>query len=202
MGRPVPGLTWLVRHGESTANAGATGVWHADTPLTELGIAQSRAVAAQIGQRPDLVVSSGFLRARQTADIVCEAWPGVERTVWSIEEITYLDPGLCVGTTPATRKPMIEDYWDRADPAFRHGPDAETFTEFAERVAACLRRLSAEPADKIVIVGHGQFFRALQLAADGALDGTQSAMLHFREHETSRPMRNGEVIRIGGGDFA
>jgi len=196
----VPKLTWLVRHGESTANAGECGVWHADTPLTARGMEQAGAVAAQVDPRPDIVISSGFLRARQTADIVCAAWPGIARMVWPIEEITYLSPGLCIGTTPETRRPMIEDYWARADPDFRHGPDAETFAEFAGRVDACLSRLSALREDHVMVVGHGQFFRALQLAARAPLRPIPADMLRFRAHETGKPMRNGEVIAIEG-DF-
>src|SRR6059058_5170741 len=74
---------WLVRHGESTGNVAASvaaaagqevidiDLRDADVPLTEVGRDQASAVgrwfagAAQT-ERPDLVWSSPYLRARQT----------------------------------------------------------------------------------------------------------------------------------------
>lgn len=58
---------WLIRHGESIANAGEATDDHKSIPLSELGLKQAQALALQIPKRPDLIVTSPYLRAQQTA---------------------------------------------------------------------------------------------------------------------------------------
>ena len=62
----------LVRHGESEANGQQRFAASGDIVLTERGRSQALAVANLIGLRfkPVRVVSSYFLRARQTAEII------------------------------------------------------------------------------------------------------------------------------------
>ena len=56
----------LIRHGETAANRRGHLLGRADPPLTAVGEAQARAVAAWL-PRPDVLVSSPLQRARQTA---------------------------------------------------------------------------------------------------------------------------------------
>jgi 2,3-bisphosphoglycerate-dependent phosphoglycerate mutase len=87
MAQRWPDRLWVVRHGESSGNV-ARDTAHAarlerididgrgvDVPLSPLGEEQSRALGrwfAQMppGQRPDVVVTSPYLRARQTAALI------------------------------------------------------------------------------------------------------------------------------------
>ncbi len=55
-----PALTWLVRHGQSTSNAGLPATGHGEVPLTELGQQQAREVADLVQRQPDLLVVSPF----------------------------------------------------------------------------------------------------------------------------------------------
>lgn len=81
---------WLVRHGESAGNvardaAHAAGSSHieiaardVDVPLSPRGIAQSCALGHWMAarpsmERPEVVLSSPYLRARHTADLIREA---------------------------------------------------------------------------------------------------------------------------------
>jgi broad specificity phosphatase PhoE len=62
----------LVRHGESVFSARGLANGRVDVrcPLTDLGVAQARALADQLaGERIELCVTSELERARQTADI-------------------------------------------------------------------------------------------------------------------------------------
>ena len=88
-----PKHIWIVRHGESAGNvarnaalrSGATHIKIAerdvDVPLSPLGEEQSRSVGRWFGdldpdQRPDVVLTSPYLRARSTAELIrAEAWP-------------------------------------------------------------------------------------------------------------------------------
>ena len=85
-----PSRLWLVRHGQSAGNvaraaAVAAGahligleVRDVDVPLSDLGRRQAGAVgrwfaAAAETERPEVVIASPYLRARQTADEICAA---------------------------------------------------------------------------------------------------------------------------------
>lgn len=85
-----PQTIWLVRHGQSAGNvardaAEAAGLplidiltRDVDTPLSDLGREQSRALGRWFGdmgadRRPTVVLCSPYVRARQTAQIVLEA---------------------------------------------------------------------------------------------------------------------------------
>ena len=83
-----PSRLWLVRHGQSAGNvaraaAVAAGqhligleVRDVDVPLSELGHHQAEAVgrwfaARPESERPEVIISSPYVRARQTADAIC-----------------------------------------------------------------------------------------------------------------------------------
>ena len=64
-------LIYLVRHGEASAGFGS----HADPGLSEQGQAHASAAAARLAPRGPLpILTSPLLRARQTAQPLCEAW--------------------------------------------------------------------------------------------------------------------------------
>jgi broad specificity phosphatase PhoE len=77
-----PDRLWIVRHGESAGNVARDAAYEAglpvidiaerdvDVPLSQLGVQQSRALGAWFGrlgdERPNVVLSSPYRRARQT----------------------------------------------------------------------------------------------------------------------------------------
>ena len=153
-----PALTWLVRHGQSASNAGLPAVGHADTPLTALGQQQAREVARRVDRQPDLLIVSPFLRAHETAAPIRKRWPATPCEVWPIQELTYLSPARCRGSTADIRRPWIEAYWRRCDPDYCDGPDAESFGAFMGRLGDFHRRLSAIDSAFVVAVGQGSSF--------------------------------------------
>lgn len=189
-----PALTWLVRHGQSSANAGLPSVGHAETPLTALGRQQAHELAQRVDRRPDLLIVSPFLRAHETVAPIRERWPDTPSEVWPIGELTYLSPARCLGTTAEIRRPWIEAYWQRCDPDYLDGPDAESFRTFVGRLRDFDRRLAALGSDFVIAVGHGQFFRAYLWGRDRNFAVAPQGMREYRMAETARPMANGEVI--------
>src|SRR3569623_259411 len=90
-----PQALWVVRHGQSAGNvardaAEAAGLHvidiaerDIDTPLSTLGERQARALGLWFGrlpaaQRPDVLLCSPYVRARQTARLLMEA-SGLDR---------------------------------------------------------------------------------------------------------------------------
>src|SRR4051794_35470088 len=111
-----PAKLWIVRHGQSAGNvardaADAAGlaaiqiaVRDVDVPLSALGQRQAEALgrwfaALPEAERPQAVLASPYLRARQTAKAICEAG----------------------GVTEAARQPIVDErlrerefgLWDR-----------------------------------------------------------------------------------------
>ena len=82
------------------------------------GLGAGGAVARRVDRPPDLLIVSPFLRARATADPIQARWPATRCETWPIQELTYLSPARCRGTTAATRRPMVDAYWQRCDPDY------------------------------------------------------------------------------------
>jgi len=187
---------WLVRHGQSTANAGQPSDDHMEISLTGFGHDQARAAALRAVRAPNLLVVSPMHRAVQTADAFLHRWPRAAREVWPIGEFTYLCPSRCVGTTATDRRAWVAAYWARCDPRFVDGEGAESFAAFMGRVSAFHERIMALGDGFVVAIGHGQFFRAYTLALKQGFATTSQAMRDFRAAETANPLANGEVVEI------
>jgi broad specificity phosphatase PhoE len=84
-----PSVIWIVRHGESEGNLAREAAYRAglarieldtrdiDVPLSSLGEQQARALGHWFGQRPaaqrpSVVLTSPYIRAARTADLICE----------------------------------------------------------------------------------------------------------------------------------
>ena len=64
----------LIRHGESLANAGGIVDNHITIPLTEKGYQQAYKVSLEINTKPDLIITSAYTRARETAKYTIEKY--------------------------------------------------------------------------------------------------------------------------------
>jgi 2,3-bisphosphoglycerate-dependent phosphoglycerate mutase len=154
----------LVRHGQSVTNAGGRAADQVSNPLTELGRAQSREFADRFDCKPTLFVTSPFLRAQQTSEPLRQRFPDVPVEEWPIQEFSFLNPALHKGTSEADRESHVVAYWQREDPAYMDGAEAESFTLFLDRARETIRRLAAtDPGGCIVVFTHGFFMQAIRL---------------------------------------
>jgi broad specificity phosphatase PhoE len=150
---------WLIRHGESVANAGERTAEASVYPLSELGYRQSRQLAQAIPHEPQLIVYSSYLRAKQTAEPTITRYSSARVECWPIQEVQYLDPALCVNTTQDERRDLSREYWERCDPEFA-APGAESFAGFIERVRATIQTLAQRTEPHAFLFSHGQFMSA------------------------------------------
>ena len=185
---------WLIRHGESTANAGLATKDASSIPLTDKGWQEARQMAHKFTSAPDLIVVSPYLRARQTAGPLAERFADTPIETWPVQEFTFLSPVRCAGTTVEQRRPLVEAYWKACDPMAIDGPGAESFAQMLDRVREAARRIVASPAKAIAIFTHGHIMQAWRLLADNPAASDRTDMERYLTAFQSRPIENCEWL--------
>ena len=172
-----PSRLLLVRHGESAGNVArdaAHAAGHAridianrdaDVPLSGRGVEQSRALGQWIAgrplsERPEILLSSPYLRARQTGDLVAEAGalvPGAPPMVVD-ERLREREFGVL---DRLTRAGIVEFFPDQAELRARLGkfyhrpPGGESWCDVILRLRSLVDTLSLHyPGRRVLIVGH------------------------------------------------
>jgi uncharacterized phosphatase len=149
----------LVRHGETEANRLRCFAESDDIPLTHTGRLQARELALRLSREfhPDILISSEFLRARQTSEIIAqvlgltvEAMPGVhERDFGCLRGQPYERLGhmMAIGSLDAS-------LWSP--------PGGESLDDVRRRAIEAVEALRARhPGRQIVIVCHGAVIQAI-----------------------------------------
>ena len=151
-----PATFYLVRHGESEANAARRFAGQSDSPLTARGRRQAKTVAKELAKvKFDKVVSSDLSRTRDTAEIIARA-QGVPVEI--VPELREIDVGDRTGQTFDEVAGLPE--WK--DDGFVAWPGGETLDQVLARTLAAIDRLAGEnPGRTILVVGHGGVNRIL-----------------------------------------
>ncbi len=149
-----------VRHGESVSTVSRViGGHRTCSGLSALGIQQAERLRDRWFNHPefapDLVVSSHFPRARQTAEIVAQAFAGAQ--VVTDDGFGEHDPGAdCDGMT---MDDFVERYGTAAwedDPFGVTFPGGESLAQFQFRVGTAVRRTTdTQQGQTILVVCHG-----------------------------------------------
>ncbi len=142
----------LVRHGETAWNAEGRVQGQLDVPLSEVGHAQARAVAAALaGERFDAIYASDLVRVRQTAEpaagrlglpVALDAALR-ERHYGMFERHTYVEV--------RERYPTEYARFRDKDPDFDFG-SGESLKAFAARSLACVATLVERHAGRSILV--------------------------------------------------
>lgn len=151
----------LWRHGRTAWNVAGRVQGQSDTQLDEVGRAQARAAAARLAAlRPDRIVSSDLVRARDTAQSLADL------TGQSVD----LDPRLREMNFGAREGMTWREAWAAYPDGMRawvNGdetqiPNSETHREAGDRLAGALRDFLTElrPGGILVVVAHGAVLRA------------------------------------------
>jgi broad specificity phosphatase PhoE len=188
---------FLVRHGQSVANAGGITEDHVTNPLTELGRMQSRDFAAKFSHPVTHIAHSTFVRDRETAQPLLAKFPTVPAEDWPIHEFTYLEPARFNRTTSEYRLPFVHEYWEQCDPLYRDGQNAESFSSFLNRVRGTIQRLAiAAPGDSIVLFTHSLWMHAFRLLLSFPHTSDAELMSNFRRLYLVNPIRNLGLLKF------
>ena len=188
---------WLIRHGESTANAGMLAPADHEIPLTARGHQQARQVADELTSAPDLIVRSPYLRAQQTAQPTMDRFPEVSCEDWPVQEFTYLGRELRPRMTTLERNLRVWRYWRRRDPDFVGGRGAESFTQFFARVEQLWLEWQRRDEARTLVFSHCMFMYGLDLSLRLRFRAPgPRTMKIFRELSSGIAIPNGGILKL------
>lgn len=182
----------LARHGETRWNAEGRYQGQEDIPLSEVGIAQAKALGQRLhGQRIDRAVASPLGRARHTAQLAL----GEDRA-----GMLQLDPGLMeiahgqweglLADEIRSRDPQLLQAWREA-PDTVLMPDGESLQQVFDRAWPALQRAMDGLDDDatVLIVAHDAVNRVLLCRVLGI---AFSRLWGFRQAPTTLNLLEGE----------
>jgi broad specificity phosphatase PhoE len=205
-----PARLVLIRHGESVGNLADAearrrelgrldlATRDPDTPLSPRGEEQARALAGHLGtldaeQRPDLVLSSPYARAAQTARL---ATADLDLEVVFDERLRERDLGAFDGLTGQGIRELFPDEASRRSRLgkfYYRPPGGESWTDVALRVRHVVNELRTHPGRTIWVFTHQAVIMSFRLVLEG-LDEER-----LLEVDRSEPLANCSMTRYGAG---
>ena len=169
-----PERLYLVRHGQSQGNVARDAADEAglheigidvrdvDVPLSDLGIRQAKAAgrwfaALPRDERPELILSSPYVRARQTADIICKADAlagGPARTIVD-ERLREREFGIFDRLTTIGIRERFPDeaaHRRRLGKFYHRPPGGESWADVVLRLRSMLNTINLHYCDKRVLI--------------------------------------------------
>jgi broad specificity phosphatase PhoE len=185
-----PEQLWVVRHGQSAGNVArdeAEANGHAvidiqfrdiDTPLSDLGVAQSQALGRWFGslapqQRPEVVLCSPYLRALETARILAEAAEGWDSTVQTRqdERLREKEFGILDRLTRhgiAQKHPELNTQRGHVGKFYFRPPGGESWCDVILRLRSLTEMVTREYAGKrVLIVAHQVVVNCMRYLIEG-----------------------------------
>ena len=181
----------FIRHGESESNAGGRTQHPQSINLTPKGRQEAEDRAAGFTARPDLIATSRYVRTQQTAEPFIKKFDDVEVTEWNIHEFTFLSAAKYKDTTNAERMPFLEEYWNRADPAYKDDDTAESFVEFVGRCRDAVEQMKKCDGDLTLVFSHGYFMNGIRFLLKGGFEKVDSdTMRDFWTYHMTHKIEN------------
>lgn len=174
---------YIARHGQNEDNANGILNGHRDMPLTAVGERQAHELAdgiKDIGFTFDAVYTSPLLRAKRTAEVVCETLGLAEPTV--LDSLIERDFGTMTGELASDIERLCAPDIVKTDTItyFLSPPGAETFPDLLERASRALDYIRAEHQSGTVLLStHGDFGKMLYASYYGLPWLDMLTLFHF-----------------------
>ncbi len=204
-----PERLWIVRHGQSQGNLARDiaeetdakvidlAMRDVDVPLSDLGHAQATAVGRWFAslpddQRPEVLLSSPYLRARQTAEAICKAGglTGGAKPTMLDERLREREFGIFDGLTPlgiAERYPEEAAHRAKLGKFYHRAPGGESWADVILRLRSALNTINLQYAGKrVLVVGHQVVVMCLRYILD-----------ELTEEELMALNKQGELLNCG-----
>lgn len=200
----------LVRHGESLGNVAATraeleealevdvATRDADTPLSERGQAQARALGVRFGEldaseRPEVVWCSPYVRTVQTASLALET-AGLDLPVRYDERLRDRELGILDRLTwrgVRDRFPAEAERRRHLGKMYHRPPGGESWADVALRLRAALGDLGPRDADRrVLVVAHDAVVMLLRYVLE---EMTEAQLMDLVRE---RSVRNASFTRL------
>ena len=169
-----PERLWIVRHGQSAGNvarAAARAAGHGvidiairdvDVPLSDLGAEQARALGHWFAslpekEKPEVILSSPYVRARQTARAICDAGgvTGEARPPIVDERLREREFGVFDRLTTAgirEKFPELAEHRALLGKFYHRAPGGESWADVILRLRGALDTVSLHHADRRVLI--------------------------------------------------
>jgi probable phosphoglycerate mutase len=169
-----PERLWLVRHGQSQGNVARDAAHEAglhtididmrdvDVPLSDLGHAQAEAAgrwfaALPKDERPEVILSSPYIRARQTAQAICDAGglAGGEARSIIDERLREREFGVfdrLTGLGIREKFPEEAAHRRRLGKFYHRAPGGESWADVILRLRSALNTINIQYPDRRVLV--------------------------------------------------
>jgi probable phosphoglycerate mutase len=160
-------MIFLIRHGQTEYNVERRYQGARDSPLTEMGRTQARAMGealrALVAPGDVQLFASPRGRAQETMRIIAQA-AGIAREPIVEPGIAEISLGSWDGLTGPEIDALTDGAWSRMDPHgwFFETPDGERYESVADRLAAALARVRAHEAPVRIMISHGVAGRVLR----------------------------------------
>jgi broad specificity phosphatase PhoE len=192
---------WFIRHGESLANADEN--FKADdfsagaVSLSKKGEKQAEELLEHFKDAPDLIITSPYVRTKETAKPLMSKHPNVPHEEWPIHEFTYLSAKRCFNTTFLSRDPWKKEYWENSNPEHNDGDGAESFMDFMERVRETLEKIKKRKENFIVLFSHGYTIAAIKYVLEKKPKKiTPEVMRDFKKYFKANPISNASKVEF------
>lgn len=161
---------YMIRHGETEANASRTMAGSIDSPLTVTGRAQAEKVAKAIvtlEPKPSVIIHSHLSRARDTATIINRA---LNLDMHEDPDFAEIHAGDWEGTSYKICRAFLHSFDDP--------PNGETYDEFIDRIKRGKNTYMTKHNSPVLIVCHGGVFRAFGKIYGLNMPGVQNCHLY------------------------
>ena len=198
---------YMIRHGETEANAARIMAGSLDSPLTANGRNQARIIHTVIDKlaiKPRKIIHSQLSRARDTASIINEY---LRVPMHEDPDYAEMHAGDWEGVPYEDCPALLKDWTDP--------PGGETCDQFFSRVKRAKIRALEDKDSPVMVVCHGGVFRAFLKLHNIHIEGVKNCMLYefapkteahpfpwnVWRYDTSGEVTRSEVI-LGGHDPA